>query len=79
MDATTKYGSPAPHDANNYKVNQNNSTQFRHAGVYSSDTNQSGNFVITTDQVAKPGAVLPYSKNTRSTVYGSGAQYAVGA
>ena len=79
MDTATKYGSPAPHSANNYRVNQNNSVQFNQAGIYSSDTNQSGNFVITTDQVAKPGQVLSYSKNTRGTVYGSGAQYAVGS
>jgi hypothetical protein len=77
MEVTTKYGSPAPHDASNYKVNQNNSVQFAKAGVYTKDTNQSGNFVITTDQIAKPGLPTPYSKNTMNSVYGSGAQYAV--
>jgi len=77
MEVTTKYGSPAPHDASNYKVNQNTSVQFSKAGVYSRDTNQSGNFVITTEQIAKPGLPISYSKNTMGSIYGSGAQYAV--
>jgi hypothetical protein len=70
MDTATKYGTPPSHDASNYKVNQNNSVQFKKANVYSADTNQSGNFFFDTQSLA-PDKPLGIGRNTFTSVYGA--------
>jgi hypothetical protein len=72
------YGVADSRPATRVVTNPNNSTQFKKAPVHTADTMSTSNFVITTDQVSKPDSPTPYSKNTMGTIYGSGAQYAVG-
>jgi hypothetical protein len=71
MEVTTKYGTPAPHDASNYKVNQNTSVMFQNPGAsYSKNKRQSTQFVFETSQLV-PGRPQSFSADTATGVFGA--------